>query len=100
MRISKDSIERLKEQVDIVDIIGSYIDLKRSGSNFSACCPFHNEKTPSFMVSPAKNIFHCYGCGVGGDSITFVMQYEKLDFAPAIERIAEMSNFKLQYENN
>lgn len=100
MRISKDSIERLKEQVDIVDIIGSYIDLKRSGSNFSACCPFHNEKTPSFMVSPAKNIFHCYGCGVGGDSIAFVMQYEKLDFAPAIERIAEMSNFKLQYENN
>ncbi|WP_394985367.1 DNA primase [uncultured Helicobacter sp.] len=100
MRISKDSIERLKEQVDIVDIISSYIDLKRTGSNFSACCPFHDEKTPSFMVSPSKNIFHCYGCGVGGDSIGFVMQYEKLDFAPAVERIAEMSNFKLQYENN
>lgn len=100
MRISRESIERLKEQVNIVDIISSYIDLKRSGSNFSACCPFHNEKTPSFMVSPTKNIFHCYGCGVGGDSISFVMQYEKLDFAPAIERVAEMCNFKLQYENN
>lgn len=100
MRISKDSLERLKEQVDIVDIISSYIDLKRAGSNFSACCPFHNEKTPSFMVSPSKNIFHCYGCGVGGDSISFVMQYEKLDFAPAVERVAEMCNFKLQYENN
>ncbi|MCI6218048.1 MAG: CHC2 zinc finger domain-containing protein, partial [Helicobacter sp.] len=71
--ITKDSIEQLKDRIDIVEIISSYIDLRKAGTNFSACCPFHNEKTPSFIVSPARNSYHCYGCGVGGDCISFVM---------------------------
>ena len=98
MFVKKDCIERLKHFVDIVDIIGSYIEIKRAGSNYSACCPFHNEKTPSFMISPKKGYYHCYGCGVGGDSITFVMEYEKLSFGEALEKVASMCNFTLEYE--
>lgn len=96
--ITKQSLERLKEQADIVTIIGSYIELRRNGSNFSACCPFHNEKTPSFVVSPARNSYHCYGCGVGGDCISFVMEYEHLSFNQSVEKIAEMLNFTLEYD--
>lgn len=96
--ITKQSLERLKEQADIVTIISSYIELRRSGSNFSACCPFHNEKTPSFIVSPARNSYHCYGCGVGGDCISFVMEYEHLNFHQSVEKIAEMLNFTLEYD--
>ncbi len=97
--IKSSSIEALKMRLDIVDIIGSYVDLKKSGSHYAACCPFHSEKTPSFMVNPIKNVYHCYGCGVGGDSITFIMEYEKLDFIGAIERLAEISGFELEYED-
>lgn len=96
--ISPQSIENLKQQVDIIEIIGSYIDLKRAGSNYSACCPFHQEKTPSFMVSPSKNAFHCYGCGVGGDAIKFIMEYEKCSFVESLEKIAQITNFQLEYE--
>ncbi len=96
--ITKQSLERLKEQADIVTIISSYIELRRNGSNFSACCPFHNEKTPSFIVSPARNSYHCYGCGVGGDCISFVMEYEHLNFHQSVEKIAEMLNFTLEYD--
>lgn len=98
--ITQASIEALKGVVDIVDIIGSYVDLRKSGSNFSACCPFHDEKTPSFMVNGSKGLYHCYGCGVGGDAIKFVMEYEKLNFAEAVEKIADLSNFTLEYEKN
>lgn len=97
--IKSSSIEALKMRLDIVDIIGGYIDLKKAGSHYSACCPFHAEKTPSFMVNPVKNVYHCYGCGAGGDSITFIMEYEKLDFIGAIERLAEISGFELEYED-
>ncbi|PAF53655.1 DNA primase [Helicobacter sp. 13S00482-2] len=98
--ITQASIDSLKATVDIVDIIGSYVDLRKSGSNFTACCPFHNEKTPSFVVNGSKGLYHCYGCGVGGDVIKFVMEYEKLNFAEAAEKIADMSNFSLEYEKN
>lgn len=98
--ITQASIEALKGVIDIVDIIGGYVDLRKSGSNFSACCPFHDEKTPSFMVSGSKGLYHCYGCGVGGDAIKFVMDYEKLNFAEAIEKIADLCNFTLEYEKN
>lgn len=95
------SIERLKEQADIVQIIGSYIELKRAGNgNFVALCPFHNEKTPSFSVSPSRNIWHCFGCGEGGNSIGFVMKYENLNYPDALERVAEMMNFTLEYEKS
>ena len=98
--ISKTSIENLKNQIDIVDIVSSYIELKKSGTSFKACCPFHGEETPSFTVSPAKQIYHCFGCSNGGDAIKFVMEYEKLSYPEAIEKIAALTNFDLEYDNN
>lgn len=95
--ISNESLEQLKQSIDIVEILGSYIQLKKAGANYSACCPFHHEKTASFMVSPSKGIYHCYGCGVGGDAIKFVMEYEKLSFVESIEKIASIMNFELVY---
>ncbi|PAF50687.1 DNA primase [Helicobacter sp. 13S00477-4] len=98
--IAQASIEGLKQVIDIVEIIDSYIELKKSGSNFNACCPFHDEKTPSFIVNRTKGLYHCYGCGVGGDAIKFVMEYEKIDFVEAVEKIAGMFNFSLEYEGS
>lgn len=98
--ISKTSIENIKNQIDIVDIVSSYIELKKSGANFKACCPFHSEDTASFTVSPAKQIYHCFGCSNGGDAIKFVMEYVKLSYPEAIEKIATLTNFNLEYDNN
>lgn len=97
--ITKDSIENLKNHLDVVDVISQFIETKKSGANFKACCPFHGEKTPSFVISPTKQIYHCFGCGVGGDSIKFVMEYEKLAYPEAIEKLASMYNISLSYEN-
>ncbi|WP_457608688.1 DNA primase [Nitratifractor sp.] len=91
------SIESLKQSIDIVDVIGNYLELKKAGANYKCNCPFHREKTPSFNVSPAKQIYHCFGCGVGGDAIKFVMEYEKLSYPEAIEKLAAMYNFSLRY---
>ena len=98
--IAQDSIEALKARVDIVDVISSYIELRKNGANFKAPCPFHDEKSPSFVVSPAKQIYHCFGCGAGGDSIKFVMEYSKLSYPEAIEKLAQEYNFTLTYTNN
>ena len=98
--ISNDSIEALKARLDIVDVVGSYIELKKAGGNFKAPCPFHDEKSPSFVVSPQKQIFHCFGCGAGGDAIKFVMEYEKLNYPEAIEKLAANYNFTLTYTDN
>jgi len=98
--ITKESIENLKSNLDIVDVISQFLELKKSGANFKACCPFHGEETPSFVVSPAKQIYHCFGCGAGGDSIKFVMEYEKLSYPEALEKLASMSNVSLEYDNN
>jgi len=98
--IAQDSIEALKARLDIVDVVGSYIELKKAGGNFKAPCPFHDEKSPSFVVSPQKQIYHCFGCGAGGDSIKFVMEYEKLNYPEAIEKLAENYNFTLTYTDN
>ena len=81
--------------IDIVDIIGKYMPLKRSGSNFSGNCPFHNEKTPSFMVSPSKQIFKCFGCGKGGNVITFMQEIERIDFRDAAKELAKQANIDL-----
>lgn len=97
--IKKESIENLKNHLDVVDVISQFLELKKTGANFKACCPFHGETTPSFVVSPAKQIYHCFGCGVGGDSIKFVMEYEKLSYPETIEKLASMYNFNLDYEN-
>ncbi len=78
--ISQSSIESLKNQVDIVNVIGQAVPLKRAGSNHKGICPFHNEKTPSLMVSPTKQIFKCFGCGKGGNVLTFIQEIERIDF--------------------
>ena len=98
--ITTDSIEGLKARLDIVDVVGSYIELKRAGANFKAPCPFHDEKSPSFTVNPSRQKYHCFGCGVGGDSISFVMEYEKLNYPEAIEKLATSVNYSLQYTDN
>jgi len=98
--IDPSSIENLKNQLDIVDVIGNYIELQRAGANYKAICPFHDEKTPSFVVSPSKQIYHCFGCGASGDTIQFVMEYEKLSYPEAIEKLAREYNFTLSYTKN
>ncbi len=95
--IDNSSIENLKNRIDIVDVIGSYIELKKSGANFKGLCPFHSEKSPSFVVSPSKQIYHCFGCHASGDAIKFVMDYEKLSYPETIEKLASMYHFSLDY---
>mgnify|MGYP006279156361 CR=1 FL=1 len=93
-------INEIRETNDIVDIISQYIDLKRTGSNYKGLCPFHNEKTPSFVVSPDKQIFHCFGCGEGGDIISFLMKYRNISFIEAIKELAERSNITLPEDDD
>ena len=95
--IAQDSIDALKARLDVVDVVGSYIELKKAGANYKAPCPFHDENSPSFVVSPSKQIYHCFGCGAGGDSIKFTMEYEKLNYPEAIEKLANSYNFSLSY---
>lgn len=97
--IKKESIDNLKNHLDVVDVVSQFIEVKKSGANFKACCPFHGEDTPSFVVSPSKQIYHCFGCGVGGDSIKFVMEYEKLSYPETLEKLASMYNVNLEYDN-
>jgi DNA primase len=96
--VSHSLIHELLSQIDIVDIVSHYITLKRSGRNFVALCPFHSEKTPSFVVSQEKQIFKCFGCGVGGNAITFVQKYENLSFWEAVKRVSEIARVELPKE--
>lgn len=98
--ISKNSIENLKNIINIVDVISSYIPLKKSGANFVCVCPFHNDKHPSMSISPSKGIYHCFSCKAGGDAIKFVMEYEKLGYAEAIEKLASIYNVSLEYTSS
>jgi len=98
--IAQDSIEALKARLDIVDVVGNYVELKKAGGNYKSPCPFHDEKSPSFVVSPQKQIYHCFGCGAGGDSVKFVMEYEKLNYPEALEKLAETYNFTLTHTDN
>jgi DNA primase len=90
--------ERIRAASDIVDIIGSYLPLKKAGANFTALCPFHKEKTPSFNVNPHKQIFHCFGCHKGGDVFTFVKEYENIGFMDAVRRLAERAKIPLEFD--
>ncbi|MEO0226379.1 MAG: DNA primase, partial [candidate division WOR-3 bacterium] len=87
--ITKEQIDEIREKTDIVDLIGEYLTLKKVGKNYSAICPFHTEKDPSFYVNPEKKIFYCFGCQTGGDALTFVMKYENLDFPSALEKLGK-----------
>lgn len=93
--------ERIKEKLSIVDVLGSYIKLEKSGANFKARCPFHNEKTPSFMVSPSRNSYYCFGCQASGDIFSFVQEFEKLDFVGALKLLADKAGVVLdEFQNN
>jgi DNA primase len=97
---SSATLEQVRAASDIVDVIGGYIPLKRNGANFTALCPFHKEKTPSFNVNPHKQIFHCFGCHKGGDVFTFVKEYENIGFTDAVRRLAERAHIVLETEQN
>jgi DNA primase len=94
-QIPKDSVEKVLEATDIVDLIGSYIQVKKAGSQFRANCPFHHEKTPSFYITPHSQRFHCFGCGKGGDAISFVRDYENLPFTDAVRKLAQRAGVSL-----
>ena len=95
VRYSEEIINDIRQSNDIVDVISQYVHLKRSGRNFFGLCPFHNEKSPSFSVSPDKQIFHCFGCGVGGNVITFISKIEGLNFIETVQMLAERANIQL-----
>jgi DNA primase len=97
---SQSTLERIRAASDIVDVIGAYVPLKKAGANFTALCPFHKEKTPSFNVNPHKQIFHCFGCHKGGDVFTFVKEYENIGFVDAVRRLAERAKIPLEFDNN
>src|SRR6187401_1428410 len=87
--IPQEFIQSLLARVDIVDVVDRHVKLKKAGSNYSACCPFHTEKTPSFTVSPSKQFYHCFGCGAHGNAIGFLMEYQGLAYPEAIRALAE-----------
>lgn len=95
MYYADEVIEEVRSRNDIVDVIGSYVNLKRKGNSHSACCPFHHEKTPSFHVSREKQMYHCFGCGVGGNVFTFLMEHENFTFPEALEALAERAGYDL-----
>ncbi|HEF3642553.1 TPA: DNA primase [Campylobacter jejuni] len=95
--ITKESIENLSQRLNIVDVIENYIEVKKQGSSFVCICPFHADKNPSMHINPTKGFYHCFACKAGGDAFKFVMDYEKLSFADAVEKVASLSNFTLSY---
>ena len=97
-RISEQSIEKVRQAADIVEVVGSYIELKNRGRNFLGLCPFHNDNKPSLTVSPEKQIFKCFSCNAGGGSINFVMDYEKLEFVDAVKKLADNYNIVLDIQ--
>lgn len=99
-RIPQHFIDDLIERIDITEIINQRVTLKRQGKEFSACCPFHNEKSPSFTVSPAKQFYHCFGCGAHGSVISFLMEYDNLSYVEAIETLAEHLHLEVPRENS
>jgi len=100
LRISEQKIEEIRNAVDIVDIISGYVHLRKRGKNFVGLCPFHQEKTPSFTVSSDKQIYHCFGCGAGGNVFKFLMDFKNISFIEAVEEIAEHAGIKIQYEKS
>ncbi|RVZ73760.1 DNA primase [Helicobacter pylori] len=94
------NFESLKERIQIMEVLENYIDLYKIGANFKACCPFHDERTASFIVSPEKNIYKCFGCGVSGDALKFLQEYKKMSFIEAVEEVANIYNYALEYETN
>ena len=97
-RIPQDIIERVRDSADIVDVVSQYVELKQRGANYFGLCPFHSEKTPSFSVAPAKQIYHCFGCNSGGNVFSFIMEYQKIPFPEAIKILADRYNIPVEFE--
>ena len=95
MYYPEELVEEVRAKNDIVDVVSGYVKLQKKGGNYWACCPFHNENTPSFSVSGSKQMYHCFGCGVSGNVITFVMEYENYSFREALEMLADRAGVKL-----
>ena len=101
MAIPKEIIEEVRSRCDIVDLVSSYLpELRKRGATYKCCCPFHNEKTPSFTVNQERQIYHCFGCGANGDVFSFVQEYDKLDFLSAVQFLADRTGVKITYDNN
>ena len=98
--INKEFIGYLSQNTDIVEIINKRLPLKKAGKDYKACCPFHNEKTPSFSISVDKQIFHCFGCGESGGVIEFVKKFDRLDFIEAVEALASETGVEVIYDKN
>ena len=97
-KINQDDIDRIRDLADIVDVVSQFVDLKNRGNNFFGLCPFHNEKTPSFSVAPSKQIYHCFGCGKGGNVFSFIMDYQKISFPESIKILADKYNVSLEID--
>ena len=95
MRYSDDIIEEVRQKNDIVDVVSQYVKLTRKGSSYFGLCPFHNEKTPSFSVTPGKQMYYCFGCGAGGNVFNFIMEYENYTFGEALKHLAERAGVEL-----
>ncbi|MDI6605561.1 MAG: CHC2 zinc finger domain-containing protein, partial [Candidatus Omnitrophota bacterium] len=93
--IPENILEDILNRIDIVELISGYLPLKRAGRNFKACCPFHHEKTPSFMVSPERQIYHCFGCAESGNAFKFLMRHERMEFPEAVELLARKAGVVL-----
>ena len=98
-RIPQHFIDQLLNRIDIVDLIDGYVPLKKAGANYKACCPFHGEKTPSFTVSPTKQFYHCFGCGENGTAISFLMNYDHMEFREAVEKLAAAAGLEIPIES-
>src|SRR5438094_6373434 len=99
-RIKDEAVERVKATMEILPLVEEVVRLRKAGGTYKGLCPFHSERTPSFTVSPARGTFKCFGCGEGGDAITFVMKRDNLDFVDAIELLAARFNVELEYEES
>ena len=88
----------LLDRVDIVDVVNARVQLKKAGKNYKACCPFHEEKSPSFTVAQDKQFYYCFGCGAGGNALGFVMEFDRLDFLPAVELLAKNAGMEIPRE--
>ena len=99
-RIPQDTIDRIRDTADIVEVVSRHVDLTKRGRNFFGLCPFHNEKTPSFSVAPEKGIYHCFGCGNGGNAVNFIMEIEKISFVEAVVQLGHQLGIEIQFSGN
>ena len=89
-------IEQILDRADIVDVISGFVELRKKGANYTTCCPFHQEKTPSFMVNPARNSWHCFGCGKGGNAVGFLMEHETMTFPEAVRVLGKRYGIEVE----